>query len=49
MKKSVKRDWRSNFSSKTPKIVRENNLRIYKNLKKTDPVMAEIFLKKYLS
>ena len=49
MKKSVKRDWRANFSAKTAEIVRENNLRIYKNLKKTDPVMAEIFRKKYLS
>jgi|LakMenE01Jun11ns_1017448.scaffolds.fasta_scaffold9247136_1 hypothetical protein len=49
MKKSVKRSWRSDFSSKTPKIVRENNIRIYNNLKKTDPVMAEIFRQKYLS
>jgi hypothetical protein len=49
MKKSVKRSWRADFSSKTPKIVRENNLRIYKNLKKTDPIKAENFRQKYLS
>jgi hypothetical protein len=49
MKKSVKRDWRANFSAKTAEIVRENNLRIYKNLKKTDPEKAKLFLKKYLS
>jgi hypothetical protein len=44
-----KRISRLEFRFITPSIVRENNVKIYKRLKSTDPKKAEKFKEKFLS
>ena len=44
-----KRTTRLEFRFLTPSIVRENNVKIYKRLKATNPEKAEKFKEKYLA